>query len=316
MNKNNLLLIALAGAVLCAGCGDKKEPQKEVQPAVFNQEVSKSEVKEVKKIVKNIQPQKTNLYKSHEDRDIPLSAVAGISALPQNIKNIINKQIKDADVYYLSVFNDKVIILKEAINEEDRFTRHDFEVISVSMSDGKVAQETSFPRKMSNDESETEVWKYEVIEGDMVVPSVHTSLNEDGSIKTVEKWFYGEEEVKYKLSDGEGKTISLRKTTKSDSGNWRDDHVFYDNKGNTALNVSFVYENNHVARFTYYNSSSPETCITMVNEYDDADKTKETLYTSDYQLKNVFTSVYKDGEREEIKVFDASNNEVAKFLAE
>ena len=54
----------------------------------------------------------------------------------------------------------------------------------------------------------------------------------------------------------------------------------------------------------------------MLNEYDDIDKTKEKLYTTDYRLKNVFTSVYKDGEREEIRVFDGSNNEVAKFLAE
>ena len=313
---DTILLTTLIGAVLCAGCGNKEETPKEAPVPVIKQEAAKPEVKEVKKIVKNIQPQKTDLYKSHEDRDIPLSAVAYISALPQNIKNIVNKQIKNADVYYLTTQKDKIVILKEAINEEDRFTRHDFEVVTISIPDGKVARETSFPQKMSNDESDTEVWKYEVLEDDMVVPSTHTSLNEDGSIKTVEKWFYGEEDLKYKVTDGEGKTISLRKTSKSDNGNWKDEHIFYDKDGKTALNLSFVYENNHVSRFTYYNPSSPETSVTMLNEYDDIDKTKEKLYTTDYRLKNVFTSVYKDGEREEIRVFDGSNNEVAKFLAE
>lgn len=318
MNRNNLLLIALAGAVLCAGCGNKEDSpaKKESLKTVVQQETPQKEVIRAPKVVAKKQPKKINLYKSFEDRNVPLSAVVQISALPQNIREIINKQITDSEVYYLGAVKDKVIILKEALNEEDRFTRHDFEIVSVSIPDGKIQKETKFPSKMSNEDSKTEVWQYEVLEGDMVVPSTHTSLNEDGSVKTIENWFYGDDDLKYKVTNGEGKTLSLRKTTKSKDGNWRDEHIFYTDDGQTALNVSFVYENNQIARLTYYDSTAPETSVTMVNEYDDAEKTKELLYTSDYKLKNIYTSDYNDGERSEIKVFDKSNNELETFLTE
>ena len=315
MNKNNMLLFGIICAVLCAGCGTKEEP-KVIQQPVVKEEVKIVTPEQSKPVTKKIVPQKINLYTEHDDRDIPLSAVAQISGLPAGVKNIVNKQIKNADVYYVYSQKDKVVILKEMTDEAARFTRHDFEVISISIPDGKIKQETAFPVKMSNDDSETEVWKYEVFEDDMVLPSEHTSLNPDGSVNLTEKWYYGDDEVKYKLTDSEGKTVSLRKTSKSDNGNWHDEHVFYDKDGKTALNVSIVYENNHIARFTYYNPKSPETSVIMVNEYEDIDKTKETVYSSDYKLKNSYTSQYKDGKRTAIKVYDDKNNEVKEYLTE
>lgn len=315
MNKNNMLLFGIICAVLCAGCGTKEEP-KVVQQPVVKEEVKIVTPEQSKPVTKKIVPQKINLYTEHDDRDIPLSAVAQISGLPAGVKNIVNKQIKNADVYYVNSQKDRVVILKEMTDETARFTRHDFEVISISIPDGKIKQETAFPVKMSNDDSETEVWKYEVLEDDMVVPSEHTSLNPDGSVNLTEKWYYGDDEVKYKLTDSEGKTVSLRKTSKSDNGNWHDEHVFYDKDGKTALNVSVVYENNNIARFTYYNPKSPETSVIMVNEYEDIDKTKETVYSSDYKLKNSYTSQYKDGKRTAIKVYDDKNNEVKEYLTD
>jgi len=317
MNRNNILLVVFACAVLCAGCGTKNEsPAKPIEQPV----VKIAPVLPEKPVVKNTpaktSPAKIDIYGSNENNDIPLSAIVQISKLPQNIKNIINNQIKNSEVYYLNVQKDKVIIIKEVVDEADRFTRHDFEIISVSIPDGKIHRETDFPVKMSNDDSETEKWKYEVVDGDMVVPSNHTSLNEDGSVNTIESWFYGDDEVKYKVTDGDGKILSLRKTSKSDGGNWRDEHLFYDKDGKTALNVSFAYEDNHIARFTYYNPASPETSVTMVNEYKDVDKVKETIYSSDYKLQNSYASVYKDGERKAIKVFDDKNNETGEYLAE
>lgn len=319
MNRNNILIAGFVCAVLCAGCGTKNEPEKVIQPPSVKEEAKITPVETIavqKPILKTTVPQKINLYHFAEGTDIPLSAIAQISKLPSNIRTIVNNQVKNAEVYYLDVQKDRVVIIKEAVDEADRFTRHDFEVINISLTDGKISRETAFPEKMSNDESKTEIWKYEILEGDMVVPESHTSLNKDGTVKTVENWFYGDDDLKYKLTDGDGKILSLRKTSKSNNGSWRDEHLFYDKDGKTALNVSFVFENNHISRFTYYNPSSPDTSVIMFNEYKDIDKVKETVYSSDYKLKNSYTSVYKDGERKAIKVFDDKNEEVEEYLAE
>lgn len=42
--------------------------------------------------------------------------------------------------------------------------------------------------------------------------------------------------------------------------------------------------------------------VTIVNQYSDNEKTKENVYTTDYRLKNTYTSEYKDGKLVDIKL--------------
>lgn len=328
MNRKNLLIGGIiTGLIACTGLSifftNNVDEQEQKTPTPKPTELSVPEPKKVeqappvKTAVTPKSPQKVELYNLEENRTLPLSAITAISALPDSIKKAVNKQLEHTNVYFLDVQDDKILIIKDANTDEERFSRHDFEIVKVSKTDGRVEKETAFPRKMSNEESEHEVWEYEVLEGDMVVPTSHKSLDEKGKVCLVEKWYYSEEDpIKYKVINKDNKTLSIRKTSANDDGNWRDEHIFYDEKGDTVLNVSTVYEDNNIARFTYYNAKNPETGVTIVNEYTDGMKTKETVYSADYKIENVYKADYENGARTGITILDGHNHPVEKLSAE
>lgn len=274
-------------------------------------------VNQTKQVNKPVQTKKISLQNFEINNSISLSSVIQIEELPENIKEIVYKQIDDCNFYYISKHNDSVKIIKDSDSENEQFARHDFEIITISLSDGKVEREINYPRVLSNEISKSEVWEYEVLENQAVVPSVHKSLNKDGSVKYTEFWNYSaDNDIKYKLLDKKGKVTSLRKTSKNNDGSWRDEHIFYDENEKTAVNITTCYENNNIARFTYYNAENPEEGFVISNEYSDGEKVNEKIYTSDYKLINTFLPAYDNGSLKEIKVLDKENNLTKEFLTE
>lgn len=327
MNRKKILITSImTGAITCAGLSvflphnvtekEQKNPTPEPVEVSVPEKKPVEMVNSVKTPVKPEPPKKAELYNSLGNQTLPLSAITAISSLSDSIKKVINKQIENTNVYYVDVQNDKVLIVKDANTDDERASRHDFEIVKISIPDEKIEKE-GFPRKMSNEESEREVWEYEVIDGDMVVPVSHKSLNEKGKVNLVEKWYYSEDDpIKYKVLSKDNKTLSIRKISANENGNWRDEHVFYDENGDTVLNVSTVYEDNNIARFTYYDAKQPENGVTIVNEYTDGLKTKETVYSSDYKIENVYKADYENGERTGITILDGHNHPVDKLSAE
>ena len=99
-----------------------------------------------------------------------------------------------------------------------------------------------------------------------------------------------------------------------DDSNLRVEHLIYDKQGNTKVNVSVAYDGNDVKRFTYYNADKPSVGGAVYSEYsEEGYKTRETLYDSRLKVINSFTASYKDGERENIIIYDDKNNEIKIF---
>ena len=67
-------------------------------------------------------------------------------------------------------------------------------------------------------------------------------------------------------------------------------------------------------RFSYYNAEKPNEGVLILGEYSDGLKMKETIYSSDYKLKNTYTSNYKNGIREDIRKFDENNRETEQLI--
>ena len=262
-----------------------------------------------------IHPVKIQSYHFEETRVLPISAVVALSSVSDNAKKTIEKIMINSDIYYINNENGRILIIKDANNDEDRSARHDIEIITISADGKSIQKETEFPQKMSNEDSEHDIWDYKVLEGNIVLPASHKFLSNDGKIKYIEYWNYNQNNpVRYKVTNEEGKVISIRKSSGREGGNWSDEHIFYDENGNTALNISIAYEDNNIARFMYYNPLSPETSVMIISEYVDGLKVKETLYTTDSKLKNTYIAEYTDGKCSRIKLFNSENRETNLFL--
>lgn len=303
----------LAGIIctaLFAGCcailyftkDSKKESSvtEEVKPKE-NQSVNATNIAP-KKVVKKVDViKKADLYASVVG--LPLSMITDLNNLPHNIKREADKIINDDTLNVLAMKNlhDKVLLIVE--NSEDN--RHGIEFIEISKKD--ASQKIIL---LSNKPSGTEqdVWRYDE---NSQLPIEHTKFDSENQPEYTEIWNYlTEEPIKYELKDGQGKVLSIKKETLDDSNNMRQEHITYDKHGNTKICISTNYEGPNLTRFTYYNADKPDEGITIFSEYSDGVKVKENVYTSDFKLKNTYEAVYKDGQRESVKVYDKDNNEV------
>ena len=118
------------------------------------------------------------------------------------------------------------------------------------------------------------------------------------------------------MKDSEGKVISIRKETLNNGTDLRIEHLIYDKDGNTKINVSTTFEDADIKRFTYYNADKTNESCSIFSDYTDGQKTKETVYTSDLKVKNTYSSDYKDGNRENIIIYDNKNHELKKLIPE
>ena len=292
---------------------DKTLPQKDVK------QIEKSEPKQIKKVApqKNEQKIKDNkiksdLYKGVPDNLLPLSAISEIASLNGNLHKTIKELVDNSTgVLYAKRNGNKLLMVVE--NPDDN--RHGLEFIEIS-ADGKHEKIGFLLSKYSEGNTDDDLWEYET-EEEVKRPVKHTKFNSDGEVEFVETWNYSSDEpIKYELKNKEDKVISLVKETIDENNSMRQEHLIYDKDGKTKLNLTVNYDGADLTRFTYYNADKQEESGSLFSEFKDGIKTKETVYTSDYKVKNVYVPKYKDNERSEIQVLDKENQEVKSIIAE
>lgn len=292
---------------------DKTLPQKDVK------QIEKSEPKQIKNVVpqKNEQKIKDNkiksdLYKGVPDSLLPLSAISEIASLNGNLHKTIKELVDNSTgVLYAKRNGNKLLMVVE--NPDDN--RHGLEFIEIS-ADGKHEKIGFLLSKYSESNTDDDLWEYET-EEEVKRPVKHTKFNSDGEVEFVETWNYSSDEpIKYELKNKEDKVISLVKETIDENNSMRQEHLIYDKDGKTKLNLTVNYDGADLTRFTYYNADKQEESGSLFSEFKDGIKTKETVYTSDYKVKNVYVPKYKDNERSEIQVLDNENQEVKSIIAE
>lgn len=292
---------------------DKTLPQKDAK------QIEKTEAKQIKKVApqKNEQKIKDNkiksdLYKGVPDSLLPLSAISEIASLNGNLHKTIKELVDNSTgVLYAKRNGNKLLMVVE--NPDDN--RHGLEFIEIS-ADGKHEKIGFLLSKYSESNTDDDLWEYET-EEEVKRPVKHTKFNSDGEVEFVETWNYSSDEpIKYELKNKEDKVISLVKETIDENNSMRQEHLIYDKDGKTKLNLTVNYDGADLTRFTYYNADKQEESGSLFSEFKDGIKTKETVYTSDYKVKNVYVPKYKDNERSEIQVLDNENQEVKSIIAE
>ena len=328
MKKKMIILSSILAISLCTYgiLTSINKKHSKISPAQKEEEkpISKSPVKEINKQTNQIKQTKptysiaeketiktiknANLY--NENNFIPLSAVADISTLSANIKDEVNSIIENSNLYYLKKHRNNIFIIAGNSNDE-KLQRHDIQLIEINNNGEKKITELGNIKEHAGDNDE---WEYDKISN---LPIKHTKYNSKGEIEFVEIWNYSQNEpIKYELRDGNDKVLSIKKETYDNDSNMRVEHLIYDESGDTKINISANYEGPNITRFTYFNSEKPHDSVTLMSDFEDGTKTKETIYSSNYKVKNSFNAEYKDGERINIKKYDAENNLVEKIVPE
>ena len=254
---------------------------------------------------------KADLYQGVPDNLLPLSAISEIANLNSNVHKTVKELVDNSTgVLYAKRNGNKLIMVVE--NPDDN--RHGLEFIEVS-ADGKHEKINILLSKYSQNESENDIWEYDESE-EIKRPIKHTKHDSNGAVEFVETWNYSTDEpIKYELRNKDDKVISVLKETIDENNSMRQEHLIYDKDGKTKVNLTVNYDGADLTRFTYYNSEKQDDSGIVLSEYKDGVKTKETVYTSDYKVKNVYQPEYKEGERSEIKIFNNENKEIEKLMA-
>lgn len=302
-------------AVLTAGIWyvfrDNEKPEIAVEPVLEEKQPQPAPVQVKKVLSKPVQNTvKADLYNS-VDKNIPFSAIADLALMPECVKKTVNELLEESSggIYFLKQSHDKVFLIVDLTpeGENNPIKRHDFHFLEISATDGSVLTQQS-----RENESKQDKWEF-----DNELPLSHVHYGEDKHPVYTEVWNYSEDEpVKYKKTDKDGQVISMRKEVIDNGVNLREEHLFYDGEGNMVKNVSFNYDGTDLTRFTYYNSKAPDDSAMLVSEFEDGVKKKETLYSSDYKIKNIYVPEYKDYKKSEIKILDKNNNVVETLQAE
>lgn len=306
----SFLSVVICISLICSGCLFKKTPESldeknTVQTATANKNVH-SKKEEIKKF---------DLY-SETPYELPLLSIVEISKLPQNVKKVVDEILEQSQgFYYLRKSKDKVlIILQNPVKLTDTYSRHDLQYAEIDM-EGKVVYhsagycgidgETDNAVKVKQD-----VWLFDETT-EPFRPIKHIVYNEKGKVKFTECWNYDEKEpIKYQMKNGSKKVLSLLKESQSGDSNYRKEHIFYDNDGNTIMSLTINYEGANISRINYYNSHDLIDSAIIITEYSDGLKIKEQIYNEDYELEQTLTSEYIDGVRKNIKVFDVEDKQI------
>lgn len=292
---------------------DESLPEKEVK------KIEKTATKPVtqpvlqqKKEVKKENNVKTDLYKGVPDSLLPLSVINEVASLSNYAQKTVKQFVDNSTgVLYAKRSGNKLFMIVENPNDN----RHGLEFIEIS-ADGKHEKTDFLLSKYSEGNTDDDLWEYDVSE-DVKRPIKHIKFNSDGETEFVETWHYSSEEpIKYELKNKDDKVISLVKETIDENNSMRQEHLIYDKDGKTKMNLTVNYEGADLTRFTYYNADKPNDGGSVMSEYKDGIKTTETVYTSDYKVENVYKPLYKNCERESIKVFDGENKEVKTLIGE
>ena len=290
--------------------------------------VSKEQIASPKEILSNTEAElvskpsvvkpvtsKFDLY-SETPYSLPLVSIYEISKLSKPVKKAVDNLLEQSQgFYYLKQIDDKVfVVLQNPVFVSDTYIRHGLQVAEVN-SDGKVVYHTAGYSGVDGEifapeELKTDSWEYDK-EIEPYRPIKHIAYDEKGKVKFVEYWNYAQDEsVKYEMRDNLGKTISILKEVVENDVNYRKEHIFYDNEGNTVVSISINFEGADITRFNYYNAKKPESSVVIISDYIDGLKSFEKIYNKDYTLVNILEANYENGERKEIKLFDSEKTEL------
>ena len=247
---------------------------------------------------------RTNTYDL--SMNAPLCAISVLADLPANIQDIVKKNIDNfSETYMVKRIGDRILLVSE--NSDN--IRHGIDFVEVSTITGHQTRTTlGYNGKIKD--SENDIWIYDETTPEKH-PKKHTKYNKDGDVEFIETWSYDAgNPIKYEMKNAEGKPLSIRKETLTGDSDLRVEHLIYDKDGKTKVNVTTTFEGPNIKRFTYYNSDKPQDSASVFSEYNEGDKVKETVYTSDLKVKNVYEGSYDNGELQSITVLDANNKTV------
>ncbi len=322
-----IVLAALAGAYFFY---DKKSPDTaKTEPAAVQKDKTAVSAKQtpVKQVepepVKFIPPVKKSydLY-SATPYDLPLYSIMEISSLSDNMKKLIDRILEDAQGFYLLKTNEGtiLIILQNPINSGNTYSRHDLEFVEITPDgntlytfggyageENEIANAVSAQNKGKN---KTDEWKFDK-STEPYRPVKHIKYDEEGNVKFTEVWNYSSDDnIKYEMKDGDNNVLSILKETLEGDTNYRKEHIFYDREGNVKMSITVNFDGADITRFTYY---TPDDSISIMSEYTDGLKTKESVYNKDYQLVNILTAEYENGERTSITLHDKTDTVLKKI---
>lgn len=300
----------LLGMLLIAACGyfcfsDEQEEPEIVQQKVPEKTDNPRTMIKKAELPKPVKVEKHDLYST---ADLPLQAIVEISKLPHTSKEIADNILEESQGFYLlktESNNGFFAILETPINDVKTYPRHNLEFAKVS-----ELGEVNFEDLDKISENESDKWKFDKSETPR--PLKHIIYDEKGKVKFTEIWNYDDNEpVKYELRNSENKPVSILKETLEGDTNYRKEHIFYDENGNTKKKFSINYDGANISRLTYFDSENMEDSITIISEYSgNGVKTKESVYNSNYELVNTIVSDYEDNERKSIQVLDKDGKEI------
>ena len=287
-----LFIACFVCTFLLSGCGifsskdDMEKPASHIVPP--EKEISLAE-KKVHTVQKTKPPKiiqdtkeikKANLYR--DNNQLSLSTIVGISNLSSNVKALVNHYIENSIVYYLEEQDGKVFMIVSNSSEE-RFQRHGVELVEVSQDGTKNVTPLI---KTSDGNGNNDEWEFDDI---TKLPIKHIHYNSEGDVEYLEVWNYSADNpIKYELKNKEDKVLSLKKEIQDNDTNLRVEHLIYDENGTISLNISANYEGADITRLTYFDSRNPDKGFIVMSQLENGQKVKETVYSSDYRVKNVY----------------------------
>jgi len=273
-------------------------------------------VKETTPQTKDVsQPQNKNeitLYSS--ETDLPFVTLFDISKLNKTEQEKAGKIISDYQSSYITKFNNKtqkfLVITPDKLSNRSVYDRHNLEILEVTLNNGGPHTLTigfsgldgETAHSVEGFKTDNETWEFDRTT-EIARPLKHLVHNNEGTTEYEETWNYNEKEpVKYEMKNGEGRTISVLKETVTGETTYNQEHIFYDDAGQTDMIVSIHYEGANVTRLTYYNINDKENSFTIINEYTDGVKTSEKIYNSDYALISDIKAEYTDGQISQLEL--------------
>ena len=317
---NKKIVVVLSIMIIAFGIAyNSKIIKQTTTPELQNINKESSIIKKQDKKPTQITAQKKYDLYTNSLYDLPFISIYEISSLPEQTKKIIDELLEEAQGFYiLRNLNDRILVLlQNPVIQANTFPRHDLQYVEIFPDGKKIFHNAGYTgidgetTNLVNNNSKN--WIFDK-SNEPYRPLKHTILSEKGKTKFIEIWNYNPEEpIKYLMKDSKGNVLSILKESNDSESNYRREHIFYDNDGNIKISITINYDGANITRFTYYNSYDAIDSISLISEFSDGIKTKETIYNEEYQLINTLKATYLNGERKEIQLFNAENTEIGKI---
>jgi hypothetical protein len=262
---------------------------------------------------------KANLY-SDSPNYLPFVSIAETAQLPAEMKQKINAILElSQGCYYLKTNTENkgifVILQNPAMYSSNRYPRHNLQIAEINSNGTVTYKNLGFTGEDNEIEnavtpSKLEKWTYDETT-EPARPLTHTVYDKKNKVLYSEKWNYDDTDpVKYEMDDGAGKVVSVMKETLDDDTRYRQEHIFYDEEGNTIKSMTVNYDGADIQWFTYYDANHPQNSVMIESVYEDGLKKEEKIYNQNFKLEKTLSANYENGERTRIKLHNAEGEEI------